>query len=81
MDHFVQSFFIEFSYVYKVSFVKIAKSGLSFFLFSFSFLFSFQFIFYFSIFRNLGLGLEVIGHTVTSDGMITTLIIRLERRK
>jgi len=58
--------------------VKIVKSGLSFLLFSF------QFIFIFSIFRTLGLGLEVIGHavtSVTSDGVITTLIIRLKRRK
>ena len=47
-------------------------------------LFFFQFIFHFSIFRTLGLGLEVIGHTitsVTSDGMVTALIIELERRE
>jgi len=44
-------------------------------------LFSFYFIFDFSIFRTLGLGLEVIGHTVISDGMVTTLITGLERRK
>ena len=41
-------------------------------------------ILHFSIFRTLGLGLEVIRHTVTSvtsDGMITTLIIELKRKK
>ena len=48
------------------------------------FYFIFQFIFYFSIFRTLGLGLEVISHTITSitfDGVVTTLIIGLKRRK
>ena len=42
------------------------------------------FILYFSIFRTLGLGLEVIGHTVTSvtsDGVVTTLITELKRRE
>ena len=37
-----------------------------------------------SIFRTLRLGLEVIGHTVTlvtSDGMVTTLIIGLEKKE
>jgi len=56
--------------------VKITESRLCFFL-SFSH-------FYFSIFRTLGLGLEVIGHTVTLvtfDGVVTTLITGLERRK
>jgi len=41
-------------------------------------------ILHFSIFRTLGLGLEVIGHTVTpvtSDGMVTTLITGLEKRE
>ena len=64
--------------------VKIIKSKLSFFLFSFSFLFSFGFIFYFLYFRTLGLELEVISHTVTSvtsDSVITTLIIGLNRKK
>jgi len=40
--------------------------------------------FHFSIFRTLGLGLEVIGHTVTSvtsDSVITALIMGLERRE
>ena len=44
----------------------------------------FLIILHFSIFRTLGLELEVIGHTVisvTSDGMVTTLITGLERRK
>ena len=46
--------------------------------------FSFHFIFDFSIFRTLGLGLEVIGHTVTSvlsDSVVTTLIIGLKKKK
>ena len=46
--------------------------------------FSFYFIFDFSIFRMMELGLEVIGHTVTSvtfDGVVTTLITGLKRRK
>jgi len=49
--------------------------------FFFFILFSFQFIFHFSIFRTLEIGLEVIGHTVTSDGMVTILIIELERKE
>ena len=65
--------------------VKIVESGLSFFLFFFLiFIFAFDLFFTFSIFRTLGLGLEVIGHTVTlvtSDGVVTTLITRLERRE
>jgi len=65
-------------------YVKIEECGLSFFFIFFLILFSFQFIFHFSIFRTLGLGLEVIGHTVTSvtsDGMVTTLIMELEKKK
>ena len=55
-------------------------------LVSFYFLsyFIFNLFFIFSIFRTLGLGLEVIGHTitsVTSDGVVTTLIMRLKKRK
>ena len=53
-------------------------------LVSFYFLSHFYFIFDFSIFRTLGLGLKVVGHTVTSgtfDGMVTTLITGLKRRK
>ena len=47
---------------------------------------SFSFLFYFSIFRTLGLGLglEVIGHTVTpvtSDSVVTILIIEFERKE
>ena len=64
--------------------VKNVESKLSFLLFSFSFLFLFLFIFYFSIFRTLGLGLEVIGHTVTSvtsDSVVIILITELERRE
>ena len=65
-------------------YVKIEECGLSFFFIFFLILFSFQFIFHFSIFRTLGLGLEVIGHTVTSvtsDGVVTTLIMELEKKK
>ena len=50
----------------------------------FLFFFHFHFIFHFSIFRTLGLWLEVIGHivtSVTSDGVVTTLITGLKRRK
>ena len=45
--------------------------------------FSYFLILIFIFFRNQGLGLEVIGHTVTSvtsDGVVTTLITRLKRR-
>ena len=55
--------------------------NLVFFIF-FLILFSFQFIFHFSIFRTLGLGLEVICHTVTPvtpDGVVTALITELRR--
>ena len=44
----------------------------------------FLIILHFSIFRTLGLGLKVIGHTVisvTSNGIVTTLITGLERRE
>jgi len=64
--------------------VKIKECKLSCFFIFFLILFSFQFIFHFSIFRTLGLGLEVIGHTVTSvtsDGVVTALITGLERRE
>jgi len=71
---------------FKCFVVKITESGISFFLFSFSFLFYFIFYLFFivSIFRTLGLGLKVIGHTVTSvtsDGVVTTLIMGLKRRE
>ena len=57
------------------------------FLFHVLFLFLFYiFILHFLIiiFRTLGIGLGVIGHTVTSvtsDGVVTILITELERRK
>jgi len=63
--------------------VKIEECGSFFFIF-FSVLFFFQLIFHFSIFRTLGLGLEVIGHMVTPvifDGVVITLITELERKK
>jgi len=56
-------------------YVKIEEYILSFFLRS-------HFIFYFSISRTLGLGLGVICRTVTSvtsDGVVTALITKLER--
>jgi len=64
--------------------VKIEECRLSFFFIFFIILFSFQFIFHFPIFRTLGLGLEVIGHTVTSvtsDSMVIALIMGLEKRE
>ena len=54
------------------------------FYFIFYFLIFISIILHFSIFRTLGLGLEVIGDTVTSvtsDGVVTTLIMGLERKK
>jgi len=64
--------------------VKIEEYGLCFFFIFFLILFSFQFIFHFSIFRTLGLELEVIGHTVTSvtsDDVVTALIMGLKRKE
>jgi len=64
--------------------VKIKEYGLSFFFIFFLILFYFQFIFYFSIFRTLGLGLEVISYIVTSvtlDGMVIALVMELERKE
>jgi len=52
----------------------------SFYLFS-HFYFIFVLFLFFSIFRTLRLGLEVIGHTVTFDDVVTTLIMELKRRK
>jgi len=69
---------------YQYFYVKIKECRLSFFFIFFLILFPFQFIFHSSIFRTLGLRLEVIGHTVTSvisDGMVTALIIGLEKRE
>ena len=60
------------------------KVDLVSFYFLSHFYFLFNLSFFFSIFRTLGLGLEVIGHTVTSvtsDGVVTTLIIGLKRRE
>ena len=57
---------------------------MDFIFISFLFLFSFKIILYFVIFRTLGLGLEVISHTVTSvtsDDVVTILIMGLKRRK
>ena len=56
---------------------------MNFILFPF-FIFHFHFhliILHFYIFRTLGLGLEVISHTITSDGVVTTLIMGHERKK
>jgi len=68
---------------YKI--VKTEEYGLSFSSFSFSFLFFLSiYCFIFFIFRTLGLGLEVICHTVTSvtsDGVVTALIMGLGRRE
>jgi len=69
---------------YNQRYVKIEEYGLGFFFNFLLILFSFQFIFHSSILRTLGLGLEVIGHTVTlvtSDGVVTALIMGLERRE
>jgi len=63
--------------------IKIKEWELSF-LFYFLSHFIFQVILYFSIPRTLRLWLEVIGHTVTSvtsDRVVTTLIIGLKRKK
>jgi len=56
---------------------------MDFILFSFfiSYFLFLLIILHFSIFRTLGLGLEVIGHTVTSDGVVTILIMEHERNK
>jgi len=57
---------------------------MNFILFYFIYFHFILIILHFSIFRTLGLGLEVIGHTVTpvtSDGVVTILIMELERRK
>jgi len=65
------------------SIVKIEESRLSFCLFFFLIFILFLF-FIVSIFRTQGIGVEVIGHTVTavtSDGVVTTLITGLKRRK
>ena len=58
--------------------VRKQNDRLQFILFYFFIFISFSIILYFSIFKTLGLGLE---ESVTFDGMITTLIIELERKK
>jgi len=64
--------------------IRVQNNGLYFILFYF---FHFHFhliILHFSIFRTMGLGLEVISHTVTpvtSNGMIITLIMELKKRE
>jgi len=50
----------------------------SFFISHFLFL---LIILHFSIFKTLGLVLEVISHTVTSDGVVTTLIMGCKKKK
>jgi len=55
--------------------------NLFYFIFYFLFFILFSIILHVSIFRTLRLGLEVISHTVTSDGVVTTLIIGLKRKK
>jgi len=68
------------TFLTKLISVKIKELDLVFSSFSFSFYF--QVIFIFLFLETLGLGLEVISHTVTSvtsDGVVTTLIMRLGR--
>ena len=64
--------------------LRLQKVDLVSFYFLSHFYFIFNLFFIFSIFRTLGLGLEVICHTVTSvtsDSVVTTLIIGLKRRE
>ena len=64
--------------------VRKQNNGLQFILFYFFIFISFSIILHFSILKTLGLGVEVIGHTVTSvtfDSVVTTLITGLERKK
>ena len=58
--------------------VRKQNDRLQFILFYFFIFISFSIILYFSIFKTLGLGLE---GSVTFDGMVTTLIMELERKK
>ena len=65
-------------------FVRIIKVDLVSLYFLSHFYFLFDLFFIFSIFRTMGLGLEVICHTVTlvtSDSIVTTLIMKLKKRK
>ena len=69
--------------IYIRNIIRIQNNGLHFYFIFFIFI-SFLIILHFSIFRALRLGLEVIGYTVTSvtsDGVITILIMELERRE
>jgi len=71
-------------YIQEFKSVKIKESGLSFFYFLSHFYFIFDLFFIVSIFRTMGIGEEVIGHTVTSvtsDSVVTTLITELKKRK
>ena len=71
-------------YIQEFKSIKIKESRLSFFYFLSHFYFLFYLFFIVSIFRTLGIGEEVIGYTVTSvtsDSMVTTLIMELKRRK
>jgi len=66
------------------TFIRIVKIDLVSLYFLSHFYFIFDLFFIFSIFRTLGLGLEVISHTVisvTSDGVVITLIMGLKRRE
>ena len=60
---------------------RLQKVDLTFSYFLILIFILFLFIFNFSIFRTIGLRLEGIGHMVTSDGIVTTLITGLKRRK
>jgi len=67
-----------------LGFVRKQNNGLQLILFSFFIFILFSIILHLSIFRTLGLGLEVIGYTVTSvtfDGVVTTLITGLKKKK
>ena len=58
--------------------IRKQNDRLQFILFSFFIFISFSIILSFSIFKTLGLGLE---ESVTFDGMVTTLIMELEKNK
>jgi len=64
--------------------IRKQNNRLQFILFYLFIFISFLIILYFSIFRTLGLGLKLICHTVTSvifDGVVTTVITELKRKK
>ena len=63
---------------------RLQKVDLVSFYFLSYFYFLFNLFFIFSIFRTLGLEVDTIGHTVTSvtsNSVVTILIIELERRE